>query len=292
MVVGTNGVKVSANLAGRLKEAGVRGLALSLDALDSRRHDAFRQVQGAWQNTVDGAAVLHQEELPFIVQTTVGRHNRGELKQIADFAYGALGARVWNLYFLVPTGRGEFISDLEPAEYDRVLEDLHAIQRKYSGRMMANAKCAPHYIKTVFSHDAQSPFLKSFAGGAGGCPAGTHYMGIRPNGDVTPCPYLPVFGGNLKHDSLQEIWESSPLFVGIRDRPSLGGRCGACEFNATCGGCRARALGVHGDIMAEDPLCTHEPETYPEARRLPGLACSTAALRAPPSSGRTMRACA
>jgi radical SAM protein with 4Fe4S-binding SPASM domain len=265
VVVGTNGVKVSATLAMRLKEEGVRGLALSLDALDSSRHDAFRQVQGAWDNTVKGARVLHAAELPFIVQTTVGRHNLGELKQIADFAYGELGARVWNLYFLVPTGRGEFVSDISPQEYDGVLEDLHAIQRKYAGRMMANAKCAPHYVKTLYSHDPQSPFLKAFSGGAGGCPAGTHYMGIRPNGDMTPCPYLPVFAGNLKRESLRDIWDGSKLFNDMRARKSLGDRCGACEFNSTCGGCRARAYGATGDYMAEDPLCTHEPGTYPEA---------------------------
>ncbi len=75
-------------------------------------------------------------------------------------------------------------------------------------------------------------FFKSYAGGAGGCPAGTHYMGIRPNGDVTPCPYLPLFGGNLREQRLREIWQSSELFVQIRERTRLGGRCGACELAA------------------------------------------------------------
>lgn len=268
VVVGTNGVKISENLAGLLKKEGVRGLALSLDALDPERHDTFRQVKGAWQNTVNGAGVLHRAGLPFIVQTTVGRHNVDELREIADFTYEKLGASVWNLYFLVPTGRGQFTSDMSPAQYDGVLEDLHFIQKKYAGKMLANAKCAPHYIKTLFEKDDRSPFLKSYTGGAGGCPAGTHYMGIRPNGDVTPCPYLPVFGGNLKTSSLRTIWDTSEVFVNIRRRKSLGDRCGACEFNSTCGGCRARAYGVTGDYMAEDPLCTHQPGTFPAAREL------------------------
>ncbi len=268
VVVGTNGVKISENLANLLKKEGVRGLAISLDALSAERHDAFRQVKGAWHNTVKGAGVLHRAGLPFIVQTTVGRHNVHELREIADFAYEKLGATVWNLYFLVPTGRGQFTSDMSPAQYDEVLADLHAIQKKYAGKMMANAKCAPHYIKTLFEQDDRSPFLKSYTGGAGGCPAGTHYMGIRPNGDVTPCPYLPVFGGNLKTSSLRAIWDDSEVFIKIRQRKSLGDRCGACEFNTTCGGCRARAYGVTGDYMAEDPLCTHEPGTFPAAREL------------------------
>jgi radical SAM protein with 4Fe4S-binding SPASM domain len=87
-------------------------------------------------------------------------------------------------------------------------------------------------------------------------------MGIRPNGDVTPCPYLPVFAGTLRKSSLTELWNTSELFAGIRRRSILGGRCGECEMNAQCGGCRARAYGMTGDLMAEDPLCTHVPGKF------------------------------
>jgi radical SAM protein with 4Fe4S-binding SPASM domain len=220
------------------------------------------------------------------VQTTTGSHNLGELEAIADFAHERLAAKVWNLYFLVPTGRGQFVSDMTPAQYDEVLASLYQIQRKYDRRMLVNAKCAPHYIKTILEHgggtdrisndgepprsnsqrptpNSQSPSpIRIYSGGAGGCPAGTHYMGIRPNGDVTPCPYLPVFAGTLRSASLADLWTSSELFTGIRQRTSLGGRCGACEMNAQCGGCRARAYGMTGDVMAEDPLCTHTPGRF------------------------------
>lgn len=259
VVVGTNGVKITENLAEILKAEGVRGLALSLDALDAERHDAFRRVKGAWQNTVEGAKILTRTGLPFIVQTTVGAHNRAELEAIAAFAHDELGAKVWNVYFLVPAGRGSFVSDFAPAEYDEVLRDLAAIQRRWTSKMLVNAKCAPHFVRTLLSAEEQAPFPKTFTGGAGGCPAGTHYLGIRPNGDVTPCPYLPLFAGNLGETGLKALWESSDLFVKIRQRGDLGGRCGPCELKGLCGGCRARAFGMTGDVMAEDPLCTHQP---------------------------------
>ena len=242
VVVGTNGVRITENVAQRLADAGARGLSLSLDALDPDRHDGFRKVRGAWQNTVEGAQILNTTGLPFIVQTTAGSHNLGELDAIADFAHDRLAAKVWNLYFLVPTGRGQFVSDITPAQYDEVLASLYRIQQKYKGRMLVNAKCAPHYIKTVLENaavetnpmptDAESPGLspiRIYSGGAGGCPAGTHYMGIRPNGDVTPCPYLPVFAGNLRGSPLADLWTSSEVFTDIRRRSSLGGRCGDCR---------------------------------------------------------------
>ena len=259
VVAGTNGVRITENLARRLAEAGARGLSLSLDALDPDRHDRFRKVRGAWRNTVEGAEILNRTGLPFIVQTTAGTHNLGELDAIADFAHDRLAAKVWNLYFLVPTGRGQFVSDITPAQYDEVLASLYRIQRKYNGRMLVNAKCAPHYIKTVLENEGTQ--IRTYSGGAGGCPAGTHYMGIRPNGDVTPCPYLPVFAGTLRSSTLADLWTSG-LFADIRRRTSLGGRCGECEMNAHCGGCRARAYGMTGDLMAEDPLCTHTPGTF------------------------------
>jgi radical SAM protein with 4Fe4S-binding SPASM domain len=277
VVVGTNGVRISETVGRRLADAGARGLSLSLDALDPDRHDRFRRVRGAWQNTVEGAGILNRAGLPFIVQTTAGSHNAGELEAIADFAHDRLAARVWNLYFLVPTGRGQFVSDMTPAQYDEVLASLYRIQKKYNGRMLVNAKCAPHHIKTVLENNDTDARIRIYSGGAGGCPAGTHYMGIRPNGDVTPCPYLPVFAGSLRTARLADLWTSSELFRDVRRRASLGGRCGACEMNAHCGGCRARAFGMTGDLMAEDPLCTHTPGKF--------AGSSLLALRAPAEAG-------
>jgi radical SAM protein with 4Fe4S-binding SPASM domain len=290
VVVGTNGVRITENVAQRLAEAGARGLSLSLDALDPDRHDRFRRVRGAWQNTVEGAEILNRTGLPFIVQTTAGSHNLGELEAIADFAHDRLAAKVWNLYFLVPTGRGQFVSDMTPAQYDDVLASLYKVQRKYDRRMLVNAKCAPHYIKTVLEHGDAEGRIRIYSGGAGGCPAGTHYMGIRPNGDVTPCPYLPVFAGTLRSARLADLWTSSDLFTGIRHRTSLGGRCGECEMNGHCGGCRARAYGMTGDLMAEDPLCTHTPGKFAGSPllTLSGLRAAGSGLHAPVADSGTL----
>jgi len=262
VVVGTNGVSITPTLAALLAREGVRGLALSLDALDAERHDTFRRVRGAWHNTVRGAEVLREAGLPFIVQTTVGRHNIDELEGIAAFARERMRATVWNLYFLVQTGRGQFVSDISDAEYDAVLAGLSRIQERWRGEMVVNAKCAPHYVKRLYEEGADPERIRTYSGGAGGCPAGTHYLGIRPNGDVTPCPYLPLFGGNLRHDSLADVWNESEPFVRIRNRDELQGRCGACELKAACGGCRARAWGTSGALLAEDPLCSHVPGTF------------------------------
>jgi radical SAM protein with 4Fe4S-binding SPASM domain len=118
--------------------------------------------------------------------------------------------------------------------------------------MLVRARCAPHFLRHVHASDA------SFAASTAGCMAGTGYMRVTPEADVTPCPYIPSPAGNLREESLGTIWESAPLFALLR-RPSLSGRCGACEYKQLCGGCRARAYASSGDLMAEDPWCEYEP---------------------------------
>jgi radical SAM protein with 4Fe4S-binding SPASM domain len=257
VVMGTNGTLISPERAALMKANGVRGVAVSIDSLDEARHDAFRGYRGAWANSVGGMQVLAEAGLPFIVQTTVTQQNYAEVEAIAGFA-AARGAKVFNLYFLVPTGRGAFMTNITPDEYEALMHQLLALQPKFMGQMLVNAKCAPHFQRVLWEHDPASPLLKGFVG-AGGCPAGTHYVGITPDGDVTPCPYLPEYGGNLRQKTFAEIWNGSELFTRIRQRKALGGRCGGCEFNTMCGGCRARAYGATGDDMAEDPWCTYQP---------------------------------
>ncbi|MFQ5344302.1 MAG: radical SAM protein [Anaerolineae bacterium] len=259
VVVGTNGTRLTPERLARLREAGVQGVALSLDSLRPEAHDTFRGRPGGWQATVASIEHLREDGLPFVLQTTVSRANLEELPNLVAFA-AETGARTYNLYFLVPTGRGEtFTSDITPGEYERLLHDIQGWQEAYAGRLLLSAKCAPHYQRVLWEHDPDSSYLRAFDQGAGGCPAGMQYLGIRPNGDVTPCPYLPVYGGNVRRQLLTNIWHESNLFQQIRQRHALTDRCGACEFRLLCGGCRARAYGVSGDVMAEDPWCEYEP---------------------------------
>jgi len=257
VVMGTNGVLIRPHVADKMVAAGIQGVAISIDSLRPEQHDAFRGYNGAWANSVRGMEVLGGVGLPYLIQTTVVEQNYAEVPDLVAWSYER-GAKVFNLYFLVPTGRGAFMSTISPAHYEALMQGLVALGTAYRGKMLINAKCAPHYQRVLWEHDPAHPLLKTFVG-AGACPAGMQYVGIRPNGDVTPCPYLPVFGGNLREHSFAEIWNDSDVFRQIRRRDSLGGKCGPCEFSQMCSGCRARAYGLTGDVMAEDPWCVYEP---------------------------------
>jgi radical SAM protein with 4Fe4S-binding SPASM domain len=169
----------------------------------------------------------------------------------------------FNCYFLVPTGRGARLSDLDARGYEEVLEELVRHHTTYLGRMMVRAKCAPHFMRVLHRQTPDSPVLNYQTR----CPCGTQYCRITPDGKLTPCPYLPEVAGDLRRESFGEIWRHAALFQELR-AGSLGGRCGRCEYRELCGGCRARAFATGGDYLGEDPSCVHEPAAAAEVIRV------------------------
>ncbi len=261
VVVGTNGTRLSPASAVRLRDAGVKGIGISIDSLRPEAHNRFRGRPGAWAGAVAGLEAAARSGLDTVVQVSLFPWNLAEVEAMADWALRQ-GARAVNFYFLVCTGRGQGQTELPPEEAERAYARLYALQEQYHGRLLVNAKCAPQYQRFIHQRDPESPHLHAFQGG---CPAATHYCRIDPRGDVTPCPYIPAAGGNLREDSLERIWSSSEPFRALREKHALQGRCGACEYRVLCGGCRARGLAEHGDLLAEDSFCNHLPASPPLA---------------------------
>jgi radical SAM protein with 4Fe4S-binding SPASM domain len=253
VVVGTNGTLLTDERIAALKQAGVTGVAVSVDSLRSEYHDRFRHGAGSLEATTEALTRLRARRLDFIIQTTVTKGNRGELERLVTWA-AEQGAVAFNCYFLVPTGRGARLSDLDAAGYEAVLGDLVRYHTRYLGRMMVRAKCAPHFMRLVHQTTPDSPVLNYQTR----CPCGTQYCRITPDGKLTPCPYLPEEAGDLRRQSFGEVWRNATLFHQLREA-ALGGRCGRCEYRQVCGGCRARAFATQGDYLAEDPACAYQP---------------------------------
>ena len=254
VVVGTNGIGLTAERIGSLKDAGVRGVAVSVDSLRSEYHDRFRHGQAALEDTLAAVERLRDARLDFVLQTTLTRGNRDEVERLADFA-AASGAVCFNLYFVVPTGRAERMRGLRPDENETVLAELTDLQRRYRGVLMIRSKCQPQIMRHVFEADPESPLLNY----ATRCPCGVQYCRITPDGKLTPCPYTPVVAGDLRVASFGEVWRRSAVFEEMR-AGELQGKCGRCEYRLICGGCRARAYAETGDLMGPDESCSYEPQ--------------------------------
>lgn len=253
VVVGTNGTRLTAPRIASLQAAGVTGVAISVDSLDSRYHDRFRHGGGALADTLAAVDRMREARLDFLVQTTVTPGNRGEIGSLAAWAADA-GAICFNVYFLVETGRGAGMRALVPEENDALLAELVELGRRYRGTMMVRSKCQPQIMRHAWERDPDAPLTRY----ATRCPCGVHYCRITPEGKVTPCPYTPAVAGDLRRQGFAEVWNGSEVFARLRSG-ELGGKCGRCEYRIVCGGCRARAFAQSGDLLAADESCAYEP---------------------------------
>jgi radical SAM protein with 4Fe4S-binding SPASM domain len=245
--MGTNGTLLTANVARALADAGLRGVAVSVDSLDRDYHDDFRGMKGAYDLTQRGIANALAAGLRVQINLTLTERNLDQFDAMVDH-YEALGVQAVHPFFLVPTGRALSMADGELASdaYFAMIRKILARQRTTTVELKPT--CAPQFMPMAREMGLPQRFSR-------GCLAGVSYCCILPRGQVHVCPYLPVEAGDVRNAPFDEIWERSDVFRKLRDFSSYGGSCGRCEHVAICGGCRARAYHATGDYLAEEPWC-------------------------------------
>lgn len=289
VALATNGTLVDEAVARRIVDAGVQRVSISFDGADAKTHDEFRKLPGSFDRAIDGFKHLKKLGMSMQINSTIAKHNVHQLRDLYDLALG-LGADALHIFMLVPVGCGVEIADdqmLSAEKYEESLLLFYEIAKE--AKIQTKATCAPHYFRIVRQKAAESgmpndPSMRpggrhphtgrggmppGHPGGAPeamaamtrGCLAGTGVCFVSHKGEVFPCGYLPVTSGNVRTQSLAEIWRGSKVFAKLRNFDLLGGKCGACEYKKICEGCRARAFYETGDYMAEEPYCIYIPKT-------------------------------
>lgn len=262
VVIGTNGTLLDDERIESLTAAGASGFGISLDSLDEARHDAFRGREGSWKQAMAAIEACQRASVGLSIHFSVTDDNAHELEDMIELAR-TCGAMVFNVFFLVCTGRGERVTNISAATYDDVLERVTRAAMEQT-ELIVRAKCAPHFKRLALEIDPTWPITHAHGYEAGGCLAGKRYCRVTPEGEVTACPYIEAGVGSIRERSFGEIWRDAAMFQRLRE-PVLLGRCGACEYREICGGCRARPLARTGELMGEDFLCGYEPRGGPLA---------------------------
>ncbi|GBD93636.1 antilisterial bacteriocin subtilosin biosynthesis protein AlbA [bacterium BMS3Abin05] len=252
----------------RAKNAGLRSVSISIDGPDKETHDALRNVEGSFRWCMNGAGWVKELGMDLQVNTTVTRFNWQKMDEMAEMVAG-LNVSRWSLFFLVPTGRGKPEDEITANEYELVLNKLYDFSKQYSFRIKTTE--APHYRRVVIQQMAQemdisvSQLIQETNSGKGrflpGINDGKGFVFVSHTGSIFPSGFLPASGGNVRENSLVDVYRNSPIFQALRNPDLLKGKCGRCAFRSICGGSRSRAFAVTGDFLNEDPYCAYEPET-------------------------------
>lgn len=258
----------------RLKASGVKMMSVSLDGAGPETHDYMRMVNGSFESTVKAIREALEEGLRVQVNTVVWRRNVLELPRIARLLR-RLGVTVWEVFFLVVTGRAVAELDIRPWEYEVVMRFLLEVSRR--GLQVRTVE-APFFrrvklgswVRPVGEGEALLDRLQAELNELLGPPVqeadsafiptrdGNGVIFVAYNGDVYPSGFLPVRLGNVKTQSIVGIYREHPLLLAMREG-RFKGRCGLCEYRLVCGGSRARAFSFTGDPLESDPSCVYDP---------------------------------
>lgn len=272
MVIGTSGYFLDRPGVKKIKEAGIRAAAISLDSADPAVHDSFRGKNGAWERAIAAIKNCTEEGIDVQINMTAMRPLSGDIESVVALGK-SLGVHDYQVFFPVPTGRAGDAGPENSLKYENLIRQV-LLEYRDDG-INIRPTCAPQFRRIAADLGIEKP------GWGRGCIAGTRYCRIYANGDVTPCPYLPVSAGNIREIPFERIWNNSPIFRALRDPEKLTGKCGRCGYKDICGGCRARAYrgsdavssrwcdglqkptDVTGELCAEDPWCPYEPGGSP-----------------------------
>jgi radical SAM protein len=266
----------------KMKEAGLVRLAISLDGSTPEIHDGIRGVPGTWARTIQAIEWANEAGIPIQVHTTVSRHNVNDLDDLCNL-FEKLTIVMWNVFFLVPVGRGQQGDLLSGEEFEQVFGKIYELSRRANFQIKTTE--AMHYRRYLLQHNLEERRMgrghghahgAAYEAGAPTADAKTRNMGwatrrvndgkgfvfISHVGNVYPSGFLPIHAGNVRETPLSEIYRNAPIFKALRNTSRLEGKCGACEYKEICGGSRARAFALTSDPLAQEPCCIYQPKNW------------------------------
>jgi MoaA/NifB/PqqE/SkfB family radical SAM enzyme len=183
----------------KLKEAGLVRLGISLDGSTPEIHDKFRGLPGAWARTIQAIEWANEAGIPIQVHSTISRHNAHDLDGLCAL-FEKLAIVMWNVFFLVPVGRGQIADLLSGEEFEEVFGKIYELSHRVNFQIKTTE--AMHYRRYLLQHNleerrighghpgATRPASASTGFGAGSKPAqgyeaGTPARSAGPRGAST-----------------------------------------------------------------------------------------------------------
>ncbi len=247
----TNGSLLTQEKVGIFKDLKIDRVNVSLHGYYSETHDWLTRRPGSYYEAINALELLAEIGVPSGISTTINRRNLDEIHKIVYVAL-ILNVEKLSLFRFLQIGRGQDnIAELEitPSDHRMVFERIGILANEIGCNLNYSSE-AP-YVFWEKEHNF-SP-----------CKAGREVCVVLANGNVIPCTGLrssDFICGNIHSDSLDSIWNNSPVLIKLRkfheSQSEIVGACQNCEFLSECrGGCRAFAFASTGKVKESDPSC-------------------------------------
>lgn len=244
-----------------LKELGLVRVAFWLHGSSAQRHDKHMGISGTYRRTLEIVRSCHEVGLPVQINTMVSTKNFHDLDSMIELLM-RMDVNLWNVFFQVPANLDEIVTMLSAEQHEEIFAKLYSASQYVQFQIKTTE--GQHYQRFVLQQRMRESHGKmGESDGHSRTPKGVNdsraSVFIDHRGEVYPSRFLPFAAGNLTNEPLSRLFRESSLFVSLRETSRLKGKCGQCPFNNACGGSRARAYAMTGDLFAADPRCTFEP---------------------------------
>lgn len=244
-----------------LKSRGLMRVAFWLHGSNATLNDSNGGVPGSYRRTLEAVGWCHEVDLPVQINTMMSCRNFHDVDPMIE-VLTHLDVALWNVFFLVPTLPEQRNELLIAEDHEEIFSKLYAAS-KYVHFQIKTTE-GQHYQRFLLQQRAHESRGRMTVEDVITCaPKGVNdgrgIVFIDHRGEVLPSRYLSLSAGNVTTDSLSDIYSESPLLKSLRDSSKLKGKCGRCAVRDMCGGSRARAYAMVGDVFAADPCCAYQP---------------------------------
>ena len=253
--------RLDASIIPELKACGLMRVAFWLHGSTPGLNDGCWKMPGLYRRTLEIIGTCHEVQMPVQINTIVSRRNFHDIDPMIELLM-RLDVMLWNVFFYVPSGQEETAQMLDATQHEQVFAKLYNASKRVNFQIKTTE--GQHYQRYLLQQrvrESRGRLTETTAipYAPRGVNDGRGFVFIDHRGEVYPSRFLPVSAGNLTAQSLSEVYSDSPLFISLRDASRLKGKCGRCPVRTVCGGSRARAYAVTGDMFASDPCCAYEP---------------------------------
>ncbi len=220
----TNGILLTHKKVRELKESGLYQCNVSVDSASPERHDDLRGYAGCFEKTVEGIRHLSDAGVKSSIWTYVKKEdvNENDLADLKGIIEMGRRLKVHKVVVLYPCASGNWIQSRKNMLTGKEREKVRDVVRE---------------LDVAFFVDLEFPDEGT------PCNAGRTLAYISPHGDLSPCPVVPYFVGNIHRESFETILNKLDRKF-LEEKPK---GCGECLMN----------IDFFRDKIGVDKLDTH-----------------------------------